>query len=271
MARMMLVLTILTLALTCVSGTRRRHFLYWNTTNPDFRMDNIVDVNQDNLPWEYDQLNIICPISSAEKHVIYSVSKEEFDSCRVSNPRPKIVAVCDRPHSFQYFTITFRSFSPSPGGLEFKPGHNYYFVSTSNSNDVHRRVGGYCSSHNMKMVFKVGENREQETVKEKMMYNSPLYLALASSTVRPSTTTKQDPVVREFSYYKSTPTVRTSDYLYYYSHRDLAQLKLAANKHKNLRSRENQTYRADKLTSQSTVTVATKTSLVLTLLIVMCL
>ena len=149
--------------MTCVSAVRH-HLVFWNSTNPVFRIDNtdnIVDVNQDNLPWEYDQLNIICPISSAEKHVIYSVSKEEFDSCRVSNPRPKIVAVCDRPHSFQYFTITFRSFSPSPGGLEFKPGHNYYFVSTSNSNNVHRRVGGYCKSHNMKMVFKIANNTEK--------------------------------------------------------------------------------------------------------------
>ena len=102
----------------------------------------IVDVNEDNHLWEYDQLNIICPIISEEKHII---SKPEFDSCWVFHPRPKIVAVCDRPRSFKYFTITFRSFSPSPGGLEFKPGHTYYFVSTSTINDVHRRAGGYCS------------------------------------------------------------------------------------------------------------------------------
>ena len=118
----------------------------------------IVDVNEDNHLWEYDQLNIICPIISEEKHII---SKPEFDSCWVFHPRPKIVAVCDRPRSFKYFTITFRSFSPSPGGLEFKPGHTYYFVSTSTINDVHRRAGGYCSSHNMKMVFKIANNTEK--------------------------------------------------------------------------------------------------------------
>ena len=117
-----------------------------NCFGPPFSIDdNIVDVNEDNHLWEYDQLNIICPIISEEKHIIYSVSKPEFDSCWVFHPRPKIVAVCDRPRSFKYFTITFRSFSPSPGGLEFKPGHTYYFVSTSTINDVHRRAGGYCS------------------------------------------------------------------------------------------------------------------------------
>merc|ERR1712203_78853 len=71
----------------------RTHFVYWNSTNPAFRLDNtdhIIDVNEGNLPWEYDQLHLICP-QNGEQHVIYSVSKEDFESCRVSNSRPKIV------------------------------------------------------------------------------------------------------------------------------------------------------------------------------------
>ena len=137
------------------------HMVYWNTTNPIFRIDNtdhIVDVNDGNLPWEYDQLNLICPHNSLEQHVIYSVSKEEFDNCRVTNPRPKIVAICNKPQEFMYFTITFRSFTPTPGGLEFRPGQEYYFISTANTRDIHRRVGGWCKSHNMKMIVKVAEN-----------------------------------------------------------------------------------------------------------------
>ena len=42
------------------------HSLHWNSTNPIFRIDNtdhIVDVNSGNLPFEYDQLNIICPVA----------------------------------------------------------------------------------------------------------------------------------------------------------------------------------------------------------------
>ena len=118
-----------------------------------------VTVNEGNLPWEYDQLNLICPHGvKSEQHVIYSVDKEEFDDCRVRGPRPRIVAVCNRPERFMYFTITFRSFTPTPGGLEFRPGQEYYFISTSSRRDIHRRVGGWCSSHNMKMVVRVADD-----------------------------------------------------------------------------------------------------------------
>ena len=134
----------------------KTHFVFWNTTNPIFRLDNtdnVIDVNVGNLPWEYDQLNLICPQNTGEQHVIYSVPKEDFDTCRVSDHRPTIVAICNKPQKFQYFTITFRNFSPTPGGLEFKPGQNYYLISTSTQRDIHRRVGGFCSSHNMKMIY----------------------------------------------------------------------------------------------------------------------
>lgn len=143
------------------------HYIHWNKANPMFRLDNtdhIVDINSGNLPGEYDQVNIICPVSKGEvaypeRHVIYSVSREEFDSCRITNPKPRIVAVCSKPHQLLYFTITFRSFSPTPGGLEFHPGQDYYFISTSSPEDLHRRVGGGCGTHNMKMIFKVSDNR----------------------------------------------------------------------------------------------------------------
>jgi len=44
---------------------RQSHYVHWNTTNPIFRIDNtdhIIDVNRGNKPWEYDQVNIICPV-----------------------------------------------------------------------------------------------------------------------------------------------------------------------------------------------------------------
>jgi len=149
-----------------VLATRKIHYIHWNKANPMFRLDNtdhIIDVNAGNLPGEYDQVNIICPVSktdvsSPERHVIYSVSREEFDSCRITNPKPRIVAVCSKPYQLLYFTITFRSFSPTPGGLEFYPGQDYYFISTSSSEDLHRRVGGGCSTNNMRMIFKVSND-----------------------------------------------------------------------------------------------------------------
>ncbi|EEB11121.1 Ephrin-B1 precursor, putative [Pediculus humanus corporis] len=130
-----------------------------------FRIDNtdhIIDVNKGNIPFEYDQVNIICPVytngtheEDTEKYIIYNVSKEEYDTCRITNPNPRIIAICDKPYKLMYFTITFRSFTPQPGGLEFQPGQDYYFISTSSKDDIHRRIGGRCSTHNMKVVFKV--------------------------------------------------------------------------------------------------------------------
>lgn len=42
-----------------------------------------------------------------------------------------------------------------PNTVEFQPGKDYYFISTSRPDDVLSRRGGFCSSHNMKVMFKV--------------------------------------------------------------------------------------------------------------------
>ena len=118
-----------------------------------------LSVNEETDLGEYDQLNIICPIMAQENHIIYSVSRLEFDSCRVLEPT-KLVAFCFR-QKFDYVTKTFRPFSPIPGGLEFKPGHNYYFVSTSSATNIINRNGGYCASHNMKMAIKIANDTEK--------------------------------------------------------------------------------------------------------------
>jgi hypothetical protein len=154
------------------------HNIHWNSSNPLFnpRGENIIQVNGGNHPWEYDQVNIVCPVYKAgtseaiqEKYIIYSVSNQEYDSCRITQPNPRIIAVCDRPHELMYFTITFRSFTPTPGGLEFRPGQSYYFISTSSKSDIHRRVGGGCSTHSMKITFKVADELKKSvfTIDEK--------------------------------------------------------------------------------------------------------
>jgi len=263
----MILFVILTVTVSCVSGLKT-HNLYWNTTNSIFRVDNtdhIMDVNQGNLPWEYDQVNIICPFNSQEKHVIYSVSKEEFDSCRVSNPRPKIVAICDKPQSFKYFTITFRALSPMPGGMEFKPGQDYYFISTSNRQNMQKRAGGYCSSHNMKTVFKVADNRQYKTLtkllnKNKVISNSPLYKSFVAPTPKPTTTTTIPTSTTSLPvyFYKSrTPRKQNRDSFYYYSPEEMDQLRReAAQKKREKDYRENlekQNWIAEKLTSSSSL------------------
>ena len=168
-------LTMLVLSLQLIqpgSCSKKMHNIYWNTTNPMFRIDNtdnIIDINSGgNLPTEYDQANIICPryrrgtrLADIENYIIYNVSRDEYENCRIVNPKPRIIAVCDKPHQLIYFTITFRSFTPTPGGLEFEPGVDYFFISTSSRSDLYRQVGGRCTSHNMKLVFKVADNRGQ--------------------------------------------------------------------------------------------------------------
>ena len=230
------------------------HMVYWNSSNPIFRLDNtdnVIDVNDGNLPWEYDQLNIICPQNSAEQHVIYSVSQDEFQSCRVSDQRPKIVAICNKPEEFQYFTITFRNFSPTPGGLEFRPGQNYYLISTSTRRDLHRRVGGFCSSHNMKMIFKVADNQrasnsvetEETTVAttERIFSSSPLLRAISSPSPSPS---------RPIYYYRNrSPSQQSKEFNYYYSPKDL--IKLRKTIMERTEAEENETLKAEKLRSSA--------------------
>ncbi|XP_043246439.1 ephrin-A4-like [Amphibalanus amphitrite] len=159
-------LTLLAVLLFCGSASATKIFyIHWNTTNPIFQIsntDHIIDVNKGNNLFEYDQVTIICPSYSewtkeedTEKYIIYNVSKEEYDTCRITNPNPRIIAVCDKPYKLMFFTITFRSFTPQPGGLEFRPGQDYFFISTSARGDMLRRIGGRCSTHNMKVVFKV--------------------------------------------------------------------------------------------------------------------
>ena len=111
--------SIIVVIMVSVSGVNCKiRNVYWNTTTTSLSQGPLtVTVNEGNLPWEYDQLNLICPRGAeGEEHVIYSVDREEFEGCRVRGPRPRIVAVCNSPERFMYFTITFRSFTPTPGG-----------------------------------------------------------------------------------------------------------------------------------------------------------
>jgi hypothetical protein len=80
-------------------------------------------------------VHIICPVyepgtyeNETERYIIYNVSKVEYETCRITNADPRIIAICDKPQKLMFFTITFRPFTPQPGGLEFLPGNDYYFI-----------------------------------------------------------------------------------------------------------------------------------------------
>ena len=123
------------------------------------------------VSFSFFQANIICPFyrgdisstNSTERYVVYNVSRQEFESCRLNShdnvesgtSTPKIVALCDRPFQPQYFTLTFRPFSPTPGAFEFQPGNDYYFMSTSSQKNIYQKNGGRCRTHNMRLVFRI--------------------------------------------------------------------------------------------------------------------
>ena len=214
-----MVLTLLHMATTTYST--RMHNIHWNASNPLFRRDkhdNIIEINGGNHPWEYDQVNIVCPVykpgtntdSSQEEYIIYSVTKQEYDSCRITQPNPKIIAVCNRPHELMYFTITFRSFTPTPGGLEFRPGHSYYFISTSSKNDLHRRVGGGCSTNNMKVTFHVAEDKHEASGSK----STSLPFA-ASSTVRSPIVPRQFDNNKQQTFYYPTSEVEQAEFYHH--------------------------------------------------------
>lgn len=188
-------------------------------------------------------MNIICPVyapgtydEDAEKYIIYNVSKEEYETCRITNPNPRIIAICDKPYKLMYFTITFRPFTPQPGGLEFLPGKDYYFIckkifprrkpnrqqfliaATSSKDDLHRRIGGRCSTNNMKIVFKVccapNANQYNTTIRPfttpPTAFNWPIH-----PTLGPTTTTTEYVARTEVSHSRK-PTKKTSKWLLVY-------------------------------------------------------
>ncbi|XP_070138535.1 putative uncharacterized protein DDB_G0282133 isoform X2 [Drosophila bipectinata] len=164
----------------------------WNLIK-NFRIDNtdhIIDVNKGNLAFEFDQVHIICPVyepgtfdNETEKYIIYNVSKVEYETCRITNADPRVIAICDKPQKLMFFTITFRPFTPQPGGLEFLPGNDYYFISTSSKDDLYRRIGGRCSTNNMKVVFKVCCATEE---KNKTSTTSKTVVTTNSANVAPN-------------------------------------------------------------------------------------
>lgn len=201
----------------------RMHNIHWNASNPLFRIDrtdNVIDINGGNHPWEYDQVNIVCPVYKAgvseaaqEQYIIYSVTKQEYESCRITQPNPKIIAVCNRPHELMYFTITFRTFSPTPGALEFRPGQSYFFISTSSKNDLHRRVGGGCSTHNMKVTFRVAEDEKKSSVNSEAAVE-------AAEAPSPPLVTSSETMLKETFYYPTSEVETAGFYHHQQSHQE---------------------------------------------------
>ncbi|KAH7640145.1 hypothetical protein HUG17_10625 [Dermatophagoides farinae] len=160
-----------------------------------FRIDNtdhIIDVNRGNAAFEYDQINIICPMytkgtreDDIETYIIYNVSKEEYDGCHIANAAlARTIAVCDKPFLNRYYTVTFRPFTPQPGGLEFHPGQDYYFIALSAKPGD---VSNHCQKYHMKVVFKVccGKQQQQQQSSQQPQSTSAAHRPSSSIVSKP--------------------------------------------------------------------------------------
>uniref|UniRef100_A0A8C4XKV5 Ephrin A2 n=2 Tax=Falco TaxID=8952 RepID=A0A8C4XKV5_FALTI len=118
-----------------------RYAVYWNRSNPRFhRGDYTVEVSIN------DYLDIYCPHyeeplpERMERYILYMVNYEGHASCD-HRQRGFKRWECNRPDSPNgplKFSEKFQLFTPFSLGFEFRPGHEYYYISASPPNMVDR-------------------------------------------------------------------------------------------------------------------------------------
>lgn len=154
---------ILYLLLTVAIGKAKRlPDIYWNSTNQIFDISNTDHVMSVKL---LDRVTIVCPNPNAQPSIdyeytkLYAVSREGYDNCDLRNER--LIGVCQNADKQSSISIVFRDFSPLPGALEFKPGHSYYIITTSDGtrSGIDKRSGGLCETKHMKIKFEVHSER----------------------------------------------------------------------------------------------------------------
>ncbi|KAK7131230.1 hypothetical protein R3I94_016382 [Phoxinus phoxinus] len=119
-----------------------RFAVYWNRTNPRFyRGDYHIDVCIN------DYLDVYCPhymeaVSEErmERYVLYMVNYDGYSSCDHTAKGFKRWE-CNRPHSPNgplKFSEKFQLFTPFSLGFEFRPGREYYYISSTVSENGRR-------------------------------------------------------------------------------------------------------------------------------------
>ncbi|VDM76558.1 unnamed protein product [Strongylus vulgaris] len=66
---------------------------------------------------------------------------------------------CISPMRKDKVKVSFRLLSPNPSALDYRPGHTYYFITTSTGTPwgLDNTKGGLCSTHQLKMIIHVEE------------------------------------------------------------------------------------------------------------------
>ncbi|XP_026179519.1 ephrin-A2 [Mastacembelus armatus] len=111
-----------------------RYAVYWNSSNPRFFQDDYtveVAIN--------DYLDIYCPhydvpqlAERMEHYVLYMVNYDGYTTCDHRRKGFKRWE-CNRPQSPNgplKFSEKFQLFTPFSLGFEFRPGHEYYYISS---------------------------------------------------------------------------------------------------------------------------------------------
>uniref|UniRef100_A0A1I8AE47 Ephrin RBD domain-containing protein n=1 Tax=Steinernema glaseri TaxID=37863 RepID=A0A1I8AE47_9BILA len=167
-------------ALPALPEARRLGDIYWNSSNPIFDMSNTDHVKSVRI---FDRVNIICPKPLGADHYefskLYAVNRRGYERCELIEP--KLIGVCLSPQKPSSMSIVFRDFSPLPGALEFRAGHNYYIISTSNGSlsGIDNTSEGLCKVQHMKLKFEVLSDEEHDDPKPHTQSNE--YDAAAGS------------------------------------------------------------------------------------------
>lgn len=148
-------------SLLCLVSARKLPPIHWNSSNPIFGPNSahIVAVRV------LDQLSLICPRlgpdgSGAEWSTVWLVGAKEARACRLSK-KAKRVGVCHPSTKPSQISIVFRTFTPMPNGMQFRPNGVYYFISTSSGekSGLADRSGGLCKRASMRLRVKVGPRK----------------------------------------------------------------------------------------------------------------
>ncbi|XP_078422134.1 ephrin-A5-like isoform X2 [Cetorhinus maximus] len=112
-----------------------RYAVYWNSSNPrflkgDFHIEVCINDYLDVFCPHYDDS---VPEDKTERYVLYMVNFDGYSSCDHTSKGFKRWE-CNRPYASNgplKFSEKFQLFTPFSLGFEFRPGREYYYISSA--------------------------------------------------------------------------------------------------------------------------------------------
>ncbi|XGW25917.1 hypothetical protein V3C99_006934 [Haemonchus contortus] len=165
--------------------------IYWNSTNS--LVERFAAIG--------DSLDIICPYydpdedqSDTEQSIIYRVSEHDYETCTLSSSAREL-GRCISPNRRDKVKVSFRLMSPNPSALDYRPGHTYFFISTSTGSryGLDNKYGGLCASHHLKMVIHVTDKNGDTSRHIHRIHKKPVMTSTTEAPQWPS-----DPLWGEF-------------------------------------------------------------------------